>query len=222
MIENQAITDAVRSEIIRYSRQLSTSDLIVGTAGNISVRNGFGITITPSGKQYETLETDDLCDVDSEGRTHESARWPASSETFLHLAAYEAQKDANAVVHFHGLHSVAVANAYDSLPYVHYYALRLGPKVPVAPYSLFGSLALAQDVSSALATSPAVLMRNHGAVVTGKTLEEAFNRAILLEWLCRLVTTSAPLGKSHTLTPEEVQEVSAKYAARENIEGETS
>jgi len=209
-----AIADAVRREIIRHARRLVTEGLIVGTAGNISVRTGDGMIITPSGTPYDTLEPSGLCAVDARGRSTDPAEPAPSSETFLHLAAYRADASANAVVHFHGLHSVAVANTHDRLPLVHYYALRLGGAVPVVPYSTFGSDELARAVGSALGSHPAALMRNHGAVVTGRTLDEAFERALLLEWLCRLVTLSAPFGAQHLLTREEADAVAAKYAAR--------
>jgi len=209
-----AVDDSIRREIIRYSRRLESEQLIVGTAGNISMRLNSGMIITPSGAEYATLQPSDLCEVDESGQVTPGTQLTPSSESFLHLSAYRADPSINAVVHFHGLHTVAVANTHDDLPLVHYYAMRLGGAVPVVPYSTFGGDRLAEDVTSVISRYPAALMRNHGAVVTGVTLEEAFNRALLLEWLCRLVTTSAPLGRSHTLSAADAEAVAAKYAER--------
>ncbi|CAN5359385.1 class II aldolase/adducin family protein [soil metagenome] len=209
-----ALDDLARREIIRYSKRLVTEGLITGTAGNISLRRGDGLLITPSGLPYDTLTPSDVCLVDSSGvAAHGTSREP-SSELQLHRAAYAAAPKAAAVVHFHGLRSTAVATTRPELPVIHYYAVKLGGTVPVVPYSTYGSQALAEDVGRALHSRRAALMANHGAVTVGRTLEEAFQNALLLEWLCHLYIETAALGPARRLTEDEVAEVAGKYAAR--------
>lgn len=213
MPTSDAMDDIARREVIRYSRRLVTEGLITGTAGNISLRVPDGLLITPSSVPYDTLTPVDLCVLAEDGNLVGGHREP-SSEYQLHVAAYAAVPEAHAVVHFHGLYSTAVATARTELPVIHYYAVRLGGAVPVAPYHTFGSQALADGVGQALAGRRATLMANHGAVTVGGTLEEAFNNALLVEWLCHLFIESATLGTPRQLSEDEIADVAAKYASR--------
>lgn len=210
---NAAVDDIARREVIRYSQRLVTDRLITGTAGNISLRVPDGLLITPSGLPYDSLAPADLCVLTVDGDVVAGHREP-SSESQLHVAAYAAVPEANAVVHFHGLYSTAVATARTELPVIHYYAVRLGGVVPVAPYHTFGSQALADGVGQALHGRRAALMANHGAVTVGRTLDEAFGNALLLEWLCHLFIESATLGAPRQLSEDEIADVAAKYASR--------
>jgi L-fuculose-phosphate aldolase len=209
-----ALDDLTRREVIRYSRRMVDDGLITGTAGNISLRVAGGLLITPSAVPYDTLGPADLCLVDHDGHAAPGTTREPSSELHLHIAAYAAAPDAAAVVHYHGLKSTAVATTRDRLPVIHYYAVRLGGAVPVVPYSTFGSQSLADGVGQALQQNKAALMANHGAVTVGRTLEEAFANALLLEWLCDLYIESSALGEPRVLTDDEIHQVAAKNAAR--------
>lgn len=213
------LEDLARDGVILYSRQLVSEGLVTGTAGNISVRVPSGVLITPSGIPYEHLSRQDICKLDMEGNLLIDNGRDPSSEALLHLLAYQAAPDAQAIVHFHGLASTAVANTVPELPVIHYYAVRLGGAIQVAPYDIFGSEALAKNVSEALQARQAALLANHGAVVIGPTLEAAFNNAKLLEWLCVLYRQSVALGQPRVLTDEEIDQVARKYASRVDDRG---
>src|SRR5262249_57130501 len=97
-------------------------------------------------------------------------------------ARYQASHAA-AIVHTHSPFVVALSTVLDELPAVHYAMADLGGPVRVAPYARFGTTQLAASAAAALAGRSAVILRNHGALTCGPTLERAYERARTLEWL---------------------------------------
>ena len=97
----------------------------------------------------------------------------------MHLAVYAAT-DAAAIVHTHSAEVIALSAARDELPAIHYAIAGLGGPVRVAPYTRFGSDALAQAAVTALKGRRAAILQNHGAIAYGRTLAEAYDRALLL------------------------------------------
>lgn len=208
------IEQMVRDHIVQACRSLVSEELVVGTAGNVSVRTSTGLLITPSGVPYADMTAGDICAVTEEGQFAPAVHAP-SSELDLHLAAYAADPSVNAVVHFHGRWSCAVASTETgSMPATHYYAARLDAPIPIVPYHHFGSTELARSVGDALASHRAVLMANHGATVTGQSLPEAMENARLLEWLCRLHMDTGAAPTRIGLTDSQLLEVASTYASR--------
>src|SRR5690606_24707382 len=116
---------------------------------------------------------------------------------------------ARAVVHTHAVHATAVSTLVDELPPVHYMAAALGGPVRVAPYAPYGTDELAEYVLHALRDRSGCLLRNHGTLTHGATLDQAYDRTAQLEWMCRLwLTASSVPGLTPTLlTREQVAEV---------------
>ncbi|MEV4220583.1 class II aldolase/adducin family protein [Nonomuraea sp. NPDC049725] len=195
----------LREELCAYGRRAVELGLVIGTSGNLSVRDGDRVAVTPSGAALDRL-TPDMCPVvDVEGHLLEGELQP-SSETPMHLAIYEAT-DARAVVHTHSMFGAVVATTMTELPPVHYNALTLGGTVRVAPYATYGTPELAAGVREALAGKRAALMANHGGVTIGATLEEAFEAARLLEWLCELYVRGLGVGRPAVLTEDQLAAV---------------
>lgn len=200
----QARERHARQSVIDACLRMEREGLVTGTAGNVSVRLGDRMLITPGSRAYESLTVDDIRDVDVLRAGDEDAG--ASSETPLHRAIY-ASTPALAIVHYHGIHSVAVSNTLRRLPIEHYYALRLGGEVRVAAYARFGSPELAANVADAISDRRATLMQNHGGVGIGRDLDQAFANAALLEWLCQLTILSRVVGTPRALTDVEAADV---------------
>jgi L-fuculose-phosphate aldolase len=194
-----------RVEIVQYCRRMQADGLTVGTSGNLSVRFGDHIAITPSGVLYENLTAASICVVDLDGKPVEEGLTP-SSELPMHTRVY-AETDAVAVVHTHPLYATALSTLVDELPAVHYMVALLGGPVRVAPYATYGSDELAEGSVRALAGRYGVILQNHGATTYGDTLEKAYTRSIYLEWLCRLYHQARLLGEPHLLPPEEIERV---------------
>ncbi|MEU4573239.1 class II aldolase/adducin family protein [Nonomuraea sp. NPDC023979] len=195
----------LREELCAYGRRAVELGLVIGTSGNLSVRDGDRVAVTPSGAALDRL-TPDMCPVvDVEGFLLEGELQP-SSETPMHLAIYETT-DARAVVHTHSMFGTVVATTMTELPPVHYNALTLGGTVKVAPYATYGTPELAAGVRDALAGKRAALMANHGGVTIGATLEEAFEAARLLEWLCEVYVRGLGVGRPAVLTEDQLAAV---------------
>jgi L-fuculose-phosphate aldolase len=199
---------AARREVAECGRRMIADGLVLGTAGNVSVRVGELVAVSPSGMAYDRIEPADVAVVDLDGNRVDGPHAP-SSETPMHLAVY-AETGAGAVVHHHGLHSAAVSTVVEELPALHYYVLQLGGPVRVARYATYGTAELARAVHAALRDRTAALMQNHGAVAHGDTLEQAYDRARLVEWLCALHVTATGIGTPRVLTADELAAVARR------------
>ena len=205
--------EAMLDELVRCARRMSYDGLVVGTAGNISIRLDDEIVITPTSIPFELVERGDLCVLDLAGSRLDGRRRP-SSEAPLHTQIYRTT-DAAAVVHTHSPFATTLACVSDVLPAIHYSIHRFGgDTVPVAEYERFGSDALADRVALALKDRRGALLRNHGAVTYGSSLAEAYDLAVLLEWLARIYWQAKQLGEPRLLTADQVEEVAAEARRR--------
>jgi L-fuculose-phosphate aldolase len=189
-----------REAVTVYARRLVADGLVVGTAGNISVRLEDRVAITPSAVPYEELTPDRVALVALDGTVLEG---DPSREVLLHLAVY-GETDAGAVIHTHSPWATALACTVDELPEVHYLVAELGGPVRVAPYATPGSEELGRVLLPALAGRSAVLLASHGALTIGATLEQAYARAVLLEWLCALYARARSLGEPRLIAAAEL------------------
>src|SRR5262245_54764820 len=118
-----------RARIVRYAQRLQSDNLVVGTSGNLSVRRGELVAITPSGVEYEALTPGMIVVVDTEGRQVEGELEP-STELPMHLAAYRVT-GAAAVVHTHSTYATVLSTLIADLPPVHYLlSMSRGPVSP--------------------------------------------------------------------------------------------
>jgi L-fuculose-phosphate aldolase len=196
----------LREAVVTAARHMAATGLVTGTSGNVSVRHGDRVLITPSGVDYATLEPEGVALVSMDGAVLDGGAGAPSSETPLHLTVYANSAD-EAVVHTHSPWATAVGLVRDVLPSVHYGIRALGGPVRVAAYATFGSRQLAENVREAMEGRRGALMRNHGAVVTGSSLQEATRNAELLEWLCQLFHRACAMGEPAVLTEEELDDV---------------
>ncbi|MEU7472336.1 class II aldolase/adducin family protein [Streptomyces sp. NPDC044984] len=195
------------ADLVGTARRTVADGLVVGTSGNVSVRVGETVLVTPSGVPYDRLTPDDVTGVDLTGRQVLGTLVP-TSELPMHLAVYRTT-GAHAVVHTHAVHATAVSTLLDELPLIHYMAAALGGPVRVARYATYGTDELAENMLRALDGRTGCLLQNHGTVTHGTTLAQAYDRTAQLEWMCRLwLTASSVPGLSpHLLTREQLTEV---------------
>jgi L-fuculose-phosphate aldolase len=199
MLENE------RAQLAAACHRVAAKGLVTGTAGNLSIRAGDHVVITPTGGVLEELTPPMMTVVDFEGQIVDGDLAP-TSELELHLLVYK-KSFAKAVAHAHGLASTAVACTHEELPVVHYSQLMLGGSVRTAPYATFGSPELAQNVATALEGKTAALMANHGSVAHGQNIASACETLEMLEWCCELYTKALTLGTPSTLTDADLAKV---------------
>lgn len=200
-----------RREVVAIARKMIADGLVVGTSGNVSVRRDDLVAVTPSGVDYDEMSIEDVPVVDLAGNVV-VGRLSPTSELPMHLRAY-AQHGAGAVVHTHSLHATALSLLRDDVPAVHYQLADFGGTVRVADYATFGSDRLAESMSEALTGRAGCILRNHGTVVLGESLREAYNRARQLEWLCELWLTASRSGQPQLLEQDELSRVAEKLAS---------
>lgn len=201
-----------RQEIVAIARSLYDRNYTFGTAGNISVRSGDRVLVTPTNSSFFNLVPDEISEAGLDGTGLTGP--PPSKELPFHLAIYRSRPEARAVVHLHSCYATAVSclqnlNLDEALPiYTPYFAMRL-PCLPVADYYPPGDPALAQAVERAAERSNAMLLRNHGSIATGKTLMEAAALAEEIEEQARLYFLLE--GRGRTLSAEQVAELRRRF-----------
>ncbi|MEU9339765.1 class II aldolase/adducin family protein [Streptomyces sp. NPDC048278] len=190
-----------RAAVADVCRRLGAAGLLVGTAGNVSVRVGDRVAVTATGAVLAQLTAGQVTVVDLDGQIVAGTLQP-TSELDLHLGVYR-RYGAGAVVHTHAPMATALSCVIDELPCIHYQLLALGGTVRVAPYATFGTPELAASVLAALDGRSAALMANHGSVTVGPTLDKAVENALLLEWACGVYQHAAALGTPRVLDEEQ-------------------
>lgn len=201
-----------REAVLHYAQRLLPDGLTTGTSGNISARYGEHIAITPRGMDYQEMTLDDVCVVNLDG-SQVSGTFAPSGETPIHLALY-ADPAVGAVVHMHSPYATVLSTTVDELPAIHYMVAQLGGPVRVAPYAMPGSAALVESITTGIADRSAVLMQNHGALVTGPNLHEAYKNAMTLEWLSALYHRARQTtAEARVLTDDEYAAVEARAAS---------
>ena len=178
-----------RDLISQMAKSLFDRGLTFGSSGNISVRMEDGWLMTPTGCSMGNIEPENISKLDINGNLISGD--PPTKESFLHLAMYEKRPQDSAVVHLHSTHSVAVSclddiNPKNVLPPITaYYVMRIGT-LPLIPYFPPGDIKLAKVVREMASEHHAVLLANHGPVVSGKCLQDAVYATEELEETAKL------------------------------------
>ena len=178
-----------RDLIVQMAKSLFDRGLTFGSSGNISVKMEDGWLMTPTGCSMGNIEPEKISKLDINGNLISGD--PPTKESFLHLAMYEKRPQDSAVVHLHSTHSVAVSclddiNPKNVLPPITaYYVMRIGT-LPLIPYFPPGDIKLAKVVREMASEHHAVLLANHGPVVSGKSLQDAVYATEELEETAKL------------------------------------
>jgi L-fuculose-phosphate aldolase len=199
------VTDDAKQQVVDACHRLAAEGLLIGTAGNVSLRHGRHVAVTATGAVLGELTPDQVVEVDLDGNLVGGELLP-TSEVGLHLGVH-ARHDVGAIVHTHAPVSTAASISLTEIPVVHYQQLLLGGEVRVAPYATFGTPELAEHVVAALDGRAAALMANHGAVATGATLAKAVDNALLLEWLSTVYREALAMGTPATLSRQQQDDV---------------
>ena len=212
-ILTHAEENAQRDKIARLSRSLYERGLTAGSSGNVSVRLGDGWLLTPTNACLGELDPARISKLDWEGRL--IAGDPPSKEAFLHRSMYEERSSAGAIVHLHSTHSAAVScmssldHANCIPPLTAYFVMKIG-RLPLVPYFRPGDQALGVAIRGLATKHSAVLLANHGPVVSGTTLEAAVYATEELEETAKLflLLRNTPVN---CLNPEQIAELKTVF-----------
>lgn len=202
--------DEVKAAIVTHGKSLFDRGLASGSSGNISVRLGDGtLCITPTRSSLGRLSARDISVIAPDGSAE--AGLPPSKELMLHQAIYAARSDARAVVHLHATASAAISclddvDPADCLPPITpYFVMKIG-SLPLISYARPGAPELGERIASLAAHHPALLLANHGPIVSAPSLSEAVDRAEELEETAKLFLLLRGM-RARTLSDEQVAEL---------------
>ena len=201
----------LREAMAEHGRLLFARGFSVGSAGNISARLPDGFLMTPTNSCLGRLDPARISKLDA-GYRHIGGDKP-SKEVFMHRAMLDARPEAGAVVHLHSTHATAIAclampgDDAPIPPLTPYFVMRVGRSLPVIPYYRPGNPEMEPAIAAAArAGARAVLLANHGPVVSGKSLDDAVYAAEELEEAARLALMLHGRA-ARVLTPEEVDDL---------------
>ncbi len=201
------MTQPARAEVCDAYRSLGRLGLIHGSSGNVSVRAGHGMLISPTGTTPNRIEPGHLVAMPM----HDPAPG-ASSEWALHAAIYDGNATVGAVVHTHADACTALACLAESMPPFHYMVANFGgDDVRCAPYATFGTPSLAALAAEAMRGRTACLLANHGMIAAGPTLDAAVATALQLEILARQYLMARAAGQPRLLTPQQMADAHRRY-----------
>ena len=205
----------LKSEIIKYSKKLNSTNLSALRSGNISTRvreKGVdGFCITPSGMQYSNLKTKDIVFVSLKG-IYDKKKSKPSSEWRFHQDIYVNKKEAKAIVHAHSTCATAVSSHQKNIPAFHYMvAVAGGNDLKCTKYATFGTKQISRNIIKALKNRTACLIANHGQVAFGQNLEKTFELAQEIENICHQYINALRIGIPKILSKNEMKVVLGKF-----------
>lgn len=205
----------LRRALIDTARRMNALGLNQGTSGNLSVRAGAGLLVTPSGVGYEEMTPADVIEMDFDGAWHCAAeRRRPSSEWRFHRDILRDRPDVAAVVHAHPAHATALACLRRDIPAFHYMvAIAGGSSIRCAPYATFGTEALSRAALEALEDRRACLLANHGMIACGRDLPAALALAVEVETLAAQYCQALQIGTPKLLSDKEMDRVLEKFTA---------
>lgn len=202
----------LRQDLVETARTLNRSGLNQGTSGNVSVRDGEMVLITPTGVAFDVLTPADLVAIDLDGQVVAGAGKP-SSEWRMHTGVYRARPDVQAVVHVHPPHATALACLRHDIPPFHYMvAVAGGATIRCARYATYGTQELADAATAALHERTACLLANHGLLALGATLAKARYVAQEVEVLAQQYLLACQAGQPVLLSKREMARVLERFA----------
>lgn len=204
-MQDDRIIDAARQQIVAAGLKMIEQKMIAGSWGNLSIKiNTSCCAITPSGRSYDSLNTEDVIVVDMQGNKIGGALIP-SSETPLHLAVYKAIPEAQAIVHTHSIYASACAAMHKPIPaLIEDLVQIIGGSVDVAEYALPGTEALAANAVKALQNKKAALLANHGVVCWGSSLNSALMTAEIVEKAAQIYCICETMGGAKLLPEADI------------------
>lgn len=206
---------ALRANLVATAQALDTSGLNRGASGNLSLRSGAAMLITPSAVPPAEMTEATIVRMPL---ADDTGAWEGplkpSSEWRFHRDLLRARPDLGAVVHTHSPYATILAIARRPIPAIHYMMAAFGgPDIRVAGYARYGTAALSARVVAAMQGRSGCLMANHGMLAAGPTLARAAWLAQELEALAHQYYHCLLIGGGHVLTDAEIAEAAEGFAS---------
>lgn len=215
MIELPKDSTPLRADLIAAAERLVSSGLTRNTSGNVSRRVAGGFLVTPTGMAYDTLAPEDIVFIDEVGTPHGRRR--PSSEWRMHFDLFASRLEVGVVLHAHSPFCTTLACLGRGIPAFHYMVAVLGGiDVRCSGYATFGTEALSRLALEALEGRKGCLLANHGMIVIGKDVDDAFKLGIELETLAEMYWRTLQIGEPTLLDDAEMARVLVKFSTYGN------
>jgi L-fuculose-phosphate aldolase len=200
----------LREQMLEAARRLDALGLNRGTSGNLGMRCGDALLVTPSGVPVAELSASGMVKLAMDGTVLGPGK--PSSEWRFHRDILAARPEVQAVVHTHSAFATTLACLHLDVPSFHYMVAAAGGKdIRCAPYALFGTQALSDHALRALEGRRACLLANHGMIAVGADMDAAVALAVEVEALCEQYWRARQLGEPHLLSDAQMDEVLDRF-----------
>ena len=206
------LLEKARREVALAAQQIHRLGLVRGTAGNVSARDpdtGY-LVVTPSAVPYESIGPEEIIVMTAEGAVVEGRLRP-SSEAPMHTSVYQNRSWAHGIVHTHSVYATTFACLGEEIRAAHYMIAFVGRRIPVARYAPYGTPELGRAAVEALGEGRAVLLKNHGVLVAGRTLGEAVSMAETVEYVAEIYYRTRTIGTPSLIPDEELDRLSVRF-----------
>lgn len=196
----------IKSELETYAKKLVTNGLVVGAGGNLSMRDGMYMYISPSGFDLQDIKEEDWVRVNIEtGKVYSKLK--PSSELLMHLECYRKNDVIKAVLHAHPTYTVAVSSTGQNIPPMFPDFPAMIKKIAYIDYIIPTTHLLADAIAKEIIVNQTVVMRNHGVLTVGSTMKEAFTYMQLIEEAAKVYAIAKMVGEPKILTERECEEL---------------
>lgn len=205
--------ERVVEQLSLYANKLVQSSLVVGAGGNLSMRDGDYMYISPSGFDLQEIEDHQWVKVNITTGDILSDLKP-SSEILMHLECFRNRPDVQAVLHAHPSYSVGVSSTGNDIPCMFPDFPAMVKKIAYIDYVIPTTNVLAEEIMKVIDNTDVIVMRNHGVLTLGKTMKEAYFFMQLTEEAAKVYTISSIVGKPRILTADECSDLKNLSAER--------
>jgi L-ribulose-5-phosphate 4-epimerase len=199
--------EELKQEIAQAVRTLSGAEILTLTLGHVSYRVPKSEKIVILGhthksfKMLDEVTEEDIIVMDFDGNTIEG-KYEPPGEKYIHTEIYKRRPDVQSVIHGHPFLSMALGIANIRIVPVYFLASQFHPEVPILDYwGQIDTAELGKKVADALGDCLALILRGHGVVVTGESIEDASNNAVMLEKNAEVQLMASYVGKPVPITP---------------------
>ncbi len=208
-----SIYDVMRKHVQETALKSYIEGLVAGTSGNVSEFNHeTGVmAITPSNMDYRIMKPEDVVLMKLNGEIVEGELKP-SSEWKMHAKVYNQLDYVNAIMHTHSPFATSFAVVHETIPLILVEMLPfLGGDIPLAEFALPGSSELGVEAIKVLKNRNSCLMANHGVLVVGKNLDQAYIRAVYVEDAATIYHHARQIATPQLIPEDAVEVLKKKY-----------
>lgn len=200
------MSPTIKEEIIHYSKKLYQKGFVANHDGNISVKTGNHLWATPTAQSKGDVTHEMLVCLDTDGKKV-SGTHNVFSEINLHVACYELRKEISVVIHAHPPTATALACTGQTIDpiFIAEAIVTLGDKIPLVPFIPPGCPQTKETLRPHLAIADVLLLRNHGVIAVGNSLEQTYYRLELVEHLATIAWRAKAFGTLSDLPRKTVE-----------------